>query len=63
MTGPTQEEIRAYVNALAAVTGDRPHDAAHLNRIATALPALLALSKKIGPWPVYLPSGPLDPGI
>ncbi len=58
---PTQEEIRAYVAALATVTGDRPHDAAHLNRIATALPSLLALSAKIGPWPVYPPCGPLDP--
>ncbi|MFN0303695.1 MAG: hypothetical protein ACKVQU_25445 [Burkholderiales bacterium] len=63
MKTPTPEEIRAYVTALATVTGDRPHDAAHLARIATALPSMLSLAPKIGPWPVYPPSGPLDPGL
>ena len=63
MKTPTSEEIRAYVNALATLTGDQPYDAAHLARIATAVPAMLALAPKIGPWPVYPPSGPLDPGI
>jgi hypothetical protein len=63
ITPPTPEQMRAYVNALATVTGDRPGDGAHLARIATALPAMLALASKLGPWPVYPPSGPLDPGI
>jgi hypothetical protein len=63
MTPPTPEQVRAYVKALAAVTGDRADDTAHLTRIATALPSLLALAPKIGPFPVYPPAGPLDPGI
>ncbi len=63
MTTPQQEEVRAYVNALAAVTNDRPHDISHLTRIAIALPSLLALAPKIGPWPLSPPCGPFDPGI
>ena len=63
MNTPTPEALRAYVQALAIVTGDRPNDVAHLARIATALPSILALAPRIGPWPIYPPAGPLDPGI
>lgn len=54
-------EIRDYVAALAQVTGDRPDDPAQRQRIETALPSLLALAERLGPWPGYPPAGPLDP--
>jgi hypothetical protein len=63
MTTPQQEAMRAYVNTLAAAINDRPHDSSHLTRIATALPSMLLLAPKIGPWPLYPPCGPLDPGV
>lgn len=63
MSTPSPDEIRRYVAELARLSGDRPDDQPQQLRIATALPSLLALAKRLGPWPSQVPAGPLDPGV
>ncbi len=50
-----------YVAALARTLAGQPDDPAQRARIATALPSLLALAARLGPWPTSAPAGPLEP--
>ena len=60
MDAAEHEALNAYIEARAELNGDRRLGPDHLRRIAAALPPLLALAARIGPWPEQPPAGALD---